>query len=400
MNEPVSIHDSDKLSENDLRYSQSRKLEAIGRLAGGVAHDFNNHLTVILGCCQLLRKQHQEGTEPDDLLAEIEKAGERAATLTRQLLAFSRKQTIQLVPLSLNDIVTNLVTMLRRLISENISLKTDLGAPLRNIKADLGQVEQVIMNLAVNARDAMARGGGELRIETREITVGEIARQEDQGIPPGDYVTLVVRDSGCGMDSEVMAHLFEPFFTTKEPGKGTGLGLATVYGIVKQCNGHIRVASKKGVGTRFRIYFPAVADAVRKERAGRSGQFGELGRGTLLLVEDDPSLRKLAAHALRRGGYVVLEASHGQEALGVADHHRGSVDLVLTDVIMPFLNGPQMVDQLLVRYPGLKVVYMSGYTDSYLPFDEEEGAPPTLLHKPFTPSVLLETIQKALTTEG
>ncbi len=394
-NTGVAPSDRVKSAEVDASTSQSRKLEAIGRLAGGVAHDFNNHLTVILGCCQLLQSMHPEGTETNVLVAEVERAGERAAALTRQLLAFSRKQAIQLVVLNLNDVVTNLVTMLRRLINESIGLRTDLASPLPNVLADAGQIEQVIMNLVVNARDAMPHGG-ELRVETRQVVVERAGRREEEGIPPGSYATVVVRDSRCGMGGEVLAHLFEPFFTTKEPGKGTGLGLATVYGIVKQCKGHIRVASTKGVGTRFRIYFPAVEGPVRQEPTVRAVRPPSAGKGTILLAEDEQSVRNLASQALRTSGYSVLEAGNGKEALAVVAQSAVAPDLVLTDVIMPLLSGPQLVSELLPRYPGLKVIYMSGYTDSYLPFDAEHDSQVNLLHKPFTPSALLDTIEKAM----
>jgi CheY-like chemotaxis protein len=343
----------------------------------------------------LLLNKPSDDPEARTLLHEIEEAGERAAALTRQLLAFSRKQAIELIPLNLNQVVVNLVNMLRRLITENVRLTTDLCSPLCHVKADPGLIEQVVVNLVVNARDAMPRGG-DLRVETKPVVVRQPCRPEEVGIPPGPYVTLVVRDTGYGMDDEVLAHLFEPFFTTKPPGRGTGLGLATVYGIVKQCGGHIRVASRKGEGSRFRIYFPLLEGPVPEAKAAPREARSTTGPATVLIVEDEAALRRLASQALQADGLTILEAGHGREALAVAERHNGTIDLVLSDVIMPFLNGPQLVRQLRPRYPGLKVVYMSGYTDSYLSFDGDQDSDAVMLHKPFTLSSLVETIRKAL----
>lgn len=381
----------------EQQFRQLQKLEAVGRLAGGVAHDFNNLLTVILGCCQMLEDEYHDNPRTSSVVQEIRQAGERAAMLTRQLLLFSRKQKTEVAVVNVNTIVTGLVTMLKRLIGDNIALETDLDPNLGSVKADAGQIEQVVMNLVINARDAMPKGG-KLRIETRNHMQRGQDTQSPDGIASGNWVTLVVRDSGCGMSDEVVARLFEPFFTTKEPGKGTGLGLSTVYGIVSQSGGHIRVASKPGLGSRFRIYLPRVQDeSVSVKTPCPSKTLGRLRTETILLVEDEPSLSKLAAHTLSSAGYSVMVANHGQEALAMVANSTQPIHLVVTDVIMPFVTGPQLAAKLLGRFPDLKVLYMSGYTDSLLAPHDEQDITRAFLQKPFTPAGLLEAVQSVLT---
>jgi CheY-like chemotaxis protein len=307
---------------------------------------------------------------------------------------FSRKEQPRTQVIDLNSLVSDLAKMLGRLIGDNIELLTDLEPGLGPVRVDPGQIEQVVMNLAINARDAMPKGG-KLQIETRNLMLEQPTRRHPD-VPAGAWTTLVMRDTGCGISDEVMAHLFEPFFTTKAAGKGTGLGLATVYGVVTQSGGYISVASKADTGTRFRIYFPQVGEAVRGGRVAPQAQPRIDGVGTILLVEDEPSLLRLASMSLRAAGYEVLEASHGGEALALAAKHLRSLDLLVTDVCMPFISGPQLAIRLLARRPDLKILYMSGYTDSALARHDEQDVRESLLPKPFTPSTLLAAVQQTL----
>jgi CheY-like chemotaxis protein len=365
-------------------------------LAGGVAHDFNNLLTVIRGYSELLlgRLGPTDAMRKD--MEEIKKAADRASGLTRQLLAFSRRQFIAAKVVDLNALVANMDGMLRRLIGEDIvELCAELDSSAGAIKADPGQVEQVIMNLVVNARDAMPTGG-RLTIETRNVTIGKGVRLDAVGVAPGSYVLLAVRDTGHGMDAETRSHLFEPFFTTKEKGKGTGLGLSTVYGIVKQSGGSITVESAPGRGTTFRIYFPRVEQEVQETAGSAEAIDPARGRETILLVEDEPAVRGLVHATLRLHGYTVLEARHGIEALLTSTKFVGPIHLLLTDVVMPQMSGPEVAEKLLTVRPGIKVLYMSGYPDHPV-FDQGGMSRETgFMPKPFSPHVLAQKVREVL----
>jgi len=380
--------------EEQLR--QAQKMEVIGRLAGGVAHDFNNILTVILGHSDLLLKAMAVREPLRQHVEELRAAGQRAAALTRQLLAFSRKQTLQPQVLNLNDLIANLSKMLRRLIGEDILLTTTFDPALGQVKVDPGQIEQVITNLAVNARDAMPEGGT-LTLQTANAELDAAYASQHLEVTPGRYVLLSVTDTGTGMSEEVQAHLFEPFFTTKGVGKGTGLGLATVFGIVKQSGGHITVHSELGHGTTFNIYLPRTEEAAAAEAVPAQAPV-ELPRGTetILLVEDERQVRHLAQAALERCGYSVLAAANGTEALQLAREHKGKLDLLVTDLIMPGINGHMLARSLQSRHPGLKFLFMSGYTDaSLLPREFlAEGA--AFLQKPFLMELLVRKVRAAL----
>jgi two-component system, cell cycle sensor histidine kinase and response regulator CckA len=372
----------------------SQRLEAVGKLSGGIAHDFNNLLGVIIGYSEALQEDISADNPLREAIDEIQKAGQRAAALTQQLLAFSRKQVMEPKILDLNSIVVDMQKMLRRLIGEDIELKFNLPAELGKVKADRGQVEQVILNLAVNARDAMPRGG-ELKIETENAQLGEEDTLRYRYVDPGRYILLKVTDTGTGMDAETQSHIFEPFFTTKEKGKGTGLGLATVYGVVKQSGGYIWLDSEPGKGTTFRIYLPrveGVAEAAAQAEPVKKGD----GPRTILLVEDEPSLRKLTRRTLVDMGYKVLEADNATKAVEVAREANGPIDLLLTDVIMPGMSGGDLAKKLSPESPYMRVLFMSGYTDGAI---EVRGSlPPGLvvLRKPFTRDTLLRTVEGAL----
>ncbi|MEK7235510.1 MAG: PAS domain S-box protein [Nitrospirota bacterium] len=384
------------LRETEAQLRQAQKMEAVGRLAGGVAHDFNNLLTVIRGYSELLLSRLILTDPMRKDMEEIKKAADRASGLTRQLLAFSRRQFIAAKVLDLNALVSNMDGMLRRLLGEDIvELCAELDPHAGAIKADPGQIEQVIMNLAVNARDAMPRGG-RLTIETKNVTIGKGARQDAVGVEPGSYVLLAVRDNGQGMDAETQSHLFEPFFTTKEQGKGTGLGLSTVYGIVKQSGGSIIVESAPGRGTTFRIYFPRVEREAQGPAGGTDAIEPAHGHETILLVEDEPSVRGLVHETLRLHGYTVLEARHGIEALLTGARYGGPIHLLLTDVVMPQMSGPEVAEKLVTVRPGLKVLYMSGYPDHPV-FDQGGVSRETsFLAKPFSPHVLAQKVREVL----
>ncbi|MGB7621682.1 MAG: PAS domain S-box protein [Terriglobia bacterium] len=379
------------------RLRQAQKMEAVGRLAGGIAHDFNNLLGVIIGYSELLSQQLDPTIPMYSQISEIRKAGDRAASLTRQLLAFSRKQMLQPVVLNLNKVVEDMNKMLHRLIGENIHLKTKLASDLGQIKADLGQMEQIIMNLAVNARDAMPNGGT-LALETANVELNEEFVRANPGAVVGDYVMLGLTDTGVGMDSEIQSHLFEPFFTTKAEGNGTGLGLATVYGIVKQSNGYIRVESQLGVGTTFGVYFPRVQKDQPDFEAARDQQQKKLlgGSETILVVEDAPSLRKLVREILEGHGYAVLEAGDPQEAIKIVEQHQGPIPLLLSDVVMPGMGGPVMAERLHPMRPAMKVLYMSGYTDDAISHHGVLQPGVALLQKPFTQKSLLGRVREVL----
>jgi PAS domain S-box-containing protein len=384
------------LRQTEAQLQQSQKMEAVGRLAGGVAHDFNNLLTVIRGYSELLLSRLQPTDAMRKDMEEVKKAADRASGLTRQLLAFSRRQFIAPKVVDLNALVVNMDGMLRRLMGEDIiELCAELSPNIGAIRADPGQIEQVIMNLAVNARDAMPKGG-RLTIETRNVTIGKTSRLDAVDLEPGAYVLLTVRDTGHGMDAETRSHLFEPFFTTKEKGKGTGLGLSTVYGIVKQSKGGIVVESVLGKGTAFKIYFPLI----NQEGPGAIGATDAVdsahGRETILLVEDEPAVRGLVHETLRLHGYTVLEARHGIEALMTVAKHTGPIHLLLTDVVMPQMSGPEVAEKLHSIRPEIKVLYMSGYPDH--PVFEHGGVSrgTSFLPKPFTPNVLAKKVREVL----
>ncbi len=378
--------------ETQLR--QSQKMEAIGRLAGGVAHDFNNVLTVILSNSEMLAGQLSPEDPRRQELIEIRDAAQRAATLTRQLLAFSRKQVLKPRVLSLNAVVVTLEKMLRRLIGEDIELVTVLQPDLCPVEADPGQLEQIVMNLAVNARDAMPEGGS-LSIETGNAEVDEVFARKHFPMVPGRYVMLVVCDSGAGMDAETQRHIFEPFFTTKPRGRGTGLGLSMVYGIVKQSGGYIWAYSEPGLGTTFKIYFPRVEGARGDAEAAVAESSSPPGRETILLAEDEDSVRRLARRILEEAGYIVLEAREATEALTISEGWHGPIDLLVTDVVMPELNGRELAERLSVLRPGIQILYISGYTDHDV-LDGIVGPGNNFLQKPFTPESLASKAREAL----
>jgi PAS domain S-box-containing protein len=380
--------------EEQLR--QSQKMEAVGQLAGGVAHDFNNLLTVIQGYCDLILKDLDEKNRFFQDMQEIKKASEHATSLTRQLLAFSRKQILQPKILDLNDLVLNMDKMLRRLIGEDIELVTLLSKDLGRVKADPGQIEQVIFNLAVNARDAMPKGG-KLTIETADAELDEHYARSRIGVKPGRYVRISVSDNGIGMPSGVKDRIFEPFFTTKEKGKGTGLGLSTVYGIVKQSGGNVWVYSEPNQGTTFKIYLPMIEEAADFLSQTFIPTKPFLGTETILLVEDEEAVRKLASTILQSNGYKVLEAGNGEEALRIAQEQNGNpIHLILTDVVMPGMSGSQLAERLVSQWPEMKVLYMSGYTDNAIVHHGilDQGKP--YIQKPFNPSALAEKVRDIL----
>ncbi len=383
------------LRQTEERYRQSQKMEAIGRLAGGIAHDFNNILTVITGCGALLLRDLQPDNPAREYTEIIMKAGERAAMLVRQILAFSRKQVLAPKVFDLNAAVTDMNRMLNRVIGEDISLATVLTPTPQPVKADPGQIEQVIMNLAVNARDAMP-GGGKLTLETAEVELDENYARAYPEVQPGPYVMLAVSDTGCGMGKEVQARLFEPFFTTKEQGKGTGLGLATIYGIVKQSGGHIAVYSEPGQGSTFKIYLPCVTEAISAPEPCPAPAETLCGTGTVLLVEDEDEVRMLSRQFLQMNGYNVLEARHASEALQLWEKQDAPIDIMVTDVIMPEMNGCELAERIQARQPDLKVLYVSGYTESAILRQDLLDKSAAFLQKPFTPHSLATKVRELL----
>jgi signal transduction histidine kinase len=370
--------------------ARAQKLEAIGRLAGGVAHDFNNVLTAILGSAELLMMDTPPGEHAREEVEIIRDAAVRAQDLIRQLLAFSARQVLQPVVLDLNDLIRDLGRMLRRLIGEDLTLDTDLAGDLGAVRADPGQVEQVLVNLAVNARDAMP-DGGRLAIRTENVDV-----TDGGDVPAGPYALIEVTDTGTGMDAPTLARVFEPFFTTKERGKGTGLGLASVYGIVRQSGGHIAVTSTPGVGTSFRIHLPRVDAPVDTSRAARVVSVPAAGTETLLVAEDEQMVRVLIRKVLEQAGYTVLLASGGAEALQLAARHAGPIQMLVTDVVMPGMNGRELARRLLELRPDTKVLYLSGYADDAV---ERHGVldPGTaFMQKPFSPGALASRVREVL----
>ena len=391
----ASCYDVTERKRLEDQFRQSQKMEAIGRLAGGIAHDFNNLLTAITGYATFARDALPPDSPSRDDINQVLKSADRATALVRQLLVFSRRQPSTPVLTNLNEVIINLGRMLRPLISEDVELVTVPGSDLGTVRVDPGQIEQVLINLVVNAADAMP-SGGKVTIETANVTLDADYARHHVDVSPGEYVMLAVSDTGCGMTDEVKAHIFEPFFTTKEPGKGTGLGLATSYGIVKQNGGHIWFYSEPGKGTTFKIYFPRVAGGPPK--AEDPAEVLELlGTQTVLLVEDDAAVRSFAARGLRDAGYVVLEAANGPQALGVvARHHRGPIDLLVTDLVMPQMGGEELARRLRASYPHLKALFISGYTESAAGDLAALGADAAFVEKPFTLATLVSRVRDLL----
>jgi two-component system, cell cycle sensor histidine kinase and response regulator CckA len=382
--------------EDQLR--QIQKMEAVGQLAGGVAHDFNNVLTVIQGFSELVLNNLPPGHELAQPIGEIKRAGERAAQLTGQLLAFSRKAVVRPIVLDLNAVLTDAENMLRRLIGENIELTSAHDPTLWKVTADPVQVDQLLFNLVSNARDAMPQGGS-IALETRNVVLG--ASQATGGrlpVPPGTYVCLSVTDTGCGMEPDTMDRIFEPFFTTKAPDKGTGMGLAAVYGIVQQCGGHIRVQSQPGIGTSFSIYLPPRHEDVSERTTSADAAVLPRGKETVLLVEDDDSVRALSREILTRQGYLVLVARHGLEALRLSDSYPGPIDILVTDVVMPHIGGVQVAEQLRQTRPTIKTLFVSGYPDDALGEHGVIDVGIALLQKPFLPTTLANKVRSVLDT--
>ena len=374
---------------------QAQKMEAIGRLAGGVAHDFNNLLSVVAGRSQLLLL-HLAPHDPNRRDVElIQKSAERAAKLTRQLLAFSRKQVLAPKVVDLSAVVTAVEPFLRRLLGEDIELAVSSHEGLGRVRADPGQIEQVVLNLAINARDAMPRGG-RLTIETTNVELDETYARHRAEVRPGPHVMLAVTDTGVGMDAATLARLFEPFFTTKEPGTGTGLGLATVYGIVKQSGGHVAVSSEAGHGATFKVYLPRIETALEAGKGAPAAMPAARGSETVLLVEDEPDVRELAEDVLKTWGYTVLKAGDPVEALGLARRHDGPIHLLMTDLIMPGMDGRGLADRLLVDRPAMKLLFVSGYADALIIHHEGLDAGAPFLQKPFTPDALVRRVRDVL----
>ena len=374
--------------------TQAQKMEAVGRLAGGVAHDFNNLLTAIIGYCDYSMLSLDDSQTLTKNLEEIKKAGNRAAALTQQLLAFSRRQVMRPRIIDLNQLVTTLERLLKRLLGEDIALETRLDAELGAVLADPGQIEQVIMNLCINSRDAMPRGG-RITLETANVSLDSSRRENRFTVTRGEYVRLQVTDTGSGMDKEIKSHLFEPFFTTKEVGRGTGLGLSTVYGIVKQTGGYIWAESEPGKGTAFDIYFPrapgnAEAPREKTETEARGG------RETILLVEDEAMIRILVCNVLGGYGYVVHEADDAEHAEDIIEARGGVIDLIITDVVLPGMSGRDLVERVAAVYPGIPTLFMSGYSRDVMDNHGVPNAGVALLQKPFSPEALLLKVREVL----
>jgi signal transduction histidine kinase len=376
------------------QFRQAQKMEAVGRLAGGVAHDFNNLLTVITGYSDMLLAGRDLKESQRTALEEIRRSAERGGALTHQLLAFSRRQPLEARLVHMNDLVMQVEKMLRRLIGEDIELVTIPAASMDAVEADPGRLEQVIMNLVVNARDAMPRGG-KLTIETGTVRLSESFSAQQLGVPAGQYVTLSIVDTGVGMDEATQKHMFEPFFSTKNPGRGTGLGLATAYGIIRQSGGAIQILSQLGKGTTARIYLPPCqVKAPVLDKAVTAGAVG--GVETILLVEDETRVRKLIVDVLTAKGYQVLEATRGEEAIRLSTTHKGEIDLMVVDVVMPEISGPELVRQIVPHRPGTNVLYISGYTDEAIVHHGVPESGAAFLQKPFLPDALARKVREVL----
>ena len=393
----VVLRDITRQHQLEEHLRQSQRMESIGKLAGGVAHDFNNLLTAILGYASLLLDNLPAGSDAHRDAEQIQKASERAAELTRQLLAFSRKQILQARVVDINAILLGMEPMLHRLIGEDIKLYAHPAASLAKVKADPTQVEQIILNLVINARDAMPRGGT-LTIETANVVLDQSQVESHLDVSPGPYVMLSVSDSGCGMDPETKARIFEPFFTTKPPGQGTGMGLATVYGIVKQSGGHVWVYSELGEGTSLKIYLPQSEQGDRKlgMASTPSPVSAATGSETVLIVEDEQSVRDLAGSVLEKRGYTVLAASDGEEALHLSKAHAGDIQLVITDAIMPGMRGHELAEVMRTLRPQIKVLFISGYTDDAAIHQGVLAEGIQFLQKPFTPDALARKVRNVL----
>jgi two-component system, cell cycle sensor histidine kinase and response regulator CckA len=375
---------------------QSQKIEAIGRLAGGVAHDFNNLLTAIIGYSDLALNHLEDKDQLRKKIEEIKKTANRATSMTRQLLAYSRKQLIVPRVLDLNTIIQEMQKMFRQLIGEDIEVVTQLDETIGRVEADESQIQQVILNLIINARDAMMEGGT-LRISTQNIYLDEAYANRFLDVQSGDHVCLSVADTGCGIEPKIQSQIFEPFFTTKEPGKGTGLGLSTVYGIVKQSNGHIVVESKVGEGTCFKVFLPHVDKKLEASSVSASSSSTlPHGTETILVVDDDESIRSLVSEVLRECGYKVLTANHGGEAVAICDTYKKSIDLLLSDVVMPHMSGRTLAENLSLYHPSIKMLFMSGYTDDVLVRHIVIDATPLFLQKPFTAEELAFKVREVL----
>ncbi|PYT03174.1 MAG: hybrid sensor histidine kinase/response regulator, partial [Acidobacteria bacterium] len=382
--------------EIEERLLQSQRMESVGRLAGGVAHDFNNLLTVVNGYSDLALRRLKDGDPLRRTVEEIRRAGERAARLTRQLLAFSRKQILQPKTLDLNALVSESGKMLRRVIGEDVEIVLALRPDLWKVRVDPAQLDQVLVNLAVNSRDAMP-SGGTLSVVTDNVNVGAEGARRAAPTQDGPHVLLKVSDTGCGMDAETMARVFEPFFTTKETGKGTGLGLSTVYGIIQQSGGFITVESEVGHGTTFSVYLPCTGEEAERESHGRDAEPGlPCGSETILLVEDEDIVRKMTRNILEECGYEVLTASNGREALEVGASHGGAIDLLLTDVVMPQMGGRRLAEHMKVSHPRTRVLYMSGYTDDAILRHGVLEETAAFMEKPFSPEVLARKVREVL----
>jgi len=375
---------------------QVSKMEAIGQLAGGIAHDFNNLLTVILGHSEFLLKRGESRRNARLRVEEIRKAAERGAWLTSQLLAYSRNQILEPAVLQINSVLEDMDGILRCVLGEDVALELVMDPNLGWTKVDPGKLQQIVLNLAGNARDAMPQGG-RLRLETRNVSVNERTHSAQPYVAPGEYVALLVRDSGIGMDAETRARVFEPFFTTKELGKGTGLGLATVYGIVKQSGGYIWVESEIGSGCVFQTILQRVPRPAKFPRVPEPIDFRSGGE-TILLVEDDPDVRRMAAEVLLSRGYRVLAAPDGPDALQIAAKHKGRLDLLLTDVVMSGMTGPELARQFHIKFPRVRILYMSGYTDDAIEKHGVRGKMVRVLQKPFTHDTLARSVREALRT--
>ncbi len=393
----------------EMRFAHSQKMQAVGQLAGGVAHDFNNLLTAMIGFCDLLLMRHPAGDQSFADIMQVKQNANRAANLVRQLLAFSRRQTLQPKILDLTDVLADLANLIRRLIGENIELKMIHGRDIGHVRADQGQLEQVLINLAVNARDAM-QSGGTLTIRTSKYTLNNAhplpkdlmaPAEEDTNIADGDYVLVEVIDTGCGIPKTILQKIFEPFFSTKEVGSGTGLGLSTVFGIIKQTGGYIYVASKENEGTNFSLFFPSVqqhevaAAAVAETAATEKSESVDLtGKGTILLVEDETPVRIFAGRALRNKGYTVLEADCAETAIELMQQHGGEVEVIVTDVIMPGMTGPTMIEKIIPQYPNVKVIFISGYAEDVFVNNYGSERSFNFLAKPFTLKQLASKIKE------